>query len=131
MRKAERGDIPVLVSLCKKHHEAKGFGWTFDPALLSTKLASAIASDDWLVLIGDGAVFIAVCFECPLGSGVLARELLVRGDLSKIVPIYEAWARSKGAREASLGCTEKPEVFSRLYARHGYARAETIFTKRL
>lgn len=131
IRPATRDDIPALVSFCKRHHGEKGFDWPFDPAKLSLTLAGALASDAWLVLIGEDAVFIAVSYECPLGSGMLARELIVRGDLSEILPVYEAWARRGGVREAALGCTEKPEAFARLYGRHGYARAETIFTKKL
>ncbi len=131
IRKAQRSDIPALIALCKRHHEEKKIVRPFDPVRLSMTLAHAIQTDDWLVLIGEGAILIAMTFDCPLGSGRLTKELLVRGPLAEMVPLYEAWARVRGSVECSLGCTERPEAFARLYGRHGYRLAETIFTKRL
>lgn len=122
-----------MLEILKRHHEEHDFAWPFDPARLSLTLTHAIDADDWLVLTGDGALLLVSAYESPMGAGRMAVEHIVRaaksGQFRSILPVYEAWAREQGCRSVSLGCVRRHNAFSRLYGRHGYSIAETVFVK--
>jgi hypothetical protein len=134
IRLAVRDDMPALLAALRDHHEEHAFAWRFDPALLSMTLAHAIDAPDWMVLTGGG-LLLAQAFDSPLGAGRLAVEHVVRagvpGAFDEIVAAYEAWARAQGCRQTALGCIARHDTFARLYARHGYALAESVFVKPL
>lgn len=135
IHEAERPDIPAMLGLLKTHHVEHAFAWPFDPVRLSMTLAHAIEADDWLALTGDGALLLASSYDSPMGAGRLAVEHIVRaakpGQLREMLTIYETWARKHGCASISLGCVRRPNTFARLYGRHGYSIAETIFVKAL
>jgi hypothetical protein len=134
IRLATRDDMPALLAALRDHHEEHVFAWRFDPALMSLTLTRAIDAPDWLALTGGG-LLLAQAFDSPLGAGRLAVEHVVRADLpgafDEIVAAYEAWARAQGCLQTALGCIERHDAFARLYARHGYALAESVFVKAL
>lgn len=129
IRVATSADIPALLKHCRDHHNEKAFPFPFDAVKVSMTLSSAIASADWLVLIGPKSVLLAMCFDDVFGGGKYAFERLVRGDLNELLPRYEQWARDMGCRTASLASLERHEVFARLYRRSGYRLSESVFTK--
>lgn len=135
IRHAVRDDIPAMLSLLKRHHTEHAFSWPFDAVRLSMTLANAVEADDWLALTGDGALLLASSYESPMGAGRLAVEHIVRaakpGHLREMLTIYEAWARDQGCQSVSLGCVRRHNTFARLYGRHGFTMAETIFVKAL
>ena len=135
VRKANRNDIPALLALMKRHHAEHDFAWSFDPVRLSMTLAHAIAAADWLCLVGNGAMLLAQAFDSPLGAGRLAVEHIVRaaqpGQFAAMLRDYERWARLQGCGSITLACVRKPAAFARLYGRHGFRPAETVFIKAL
>lgn len=132
---ASRDDIPTMLTLLQMHYNEHTFDWSFDPVRLSMTLMNAIEADDWLALTGDGALLLASAYESPMGAGRLAVEHIVRtarpGQFRELLAAYEAWAREQGCRTVSLGCVRRHNSFARLYSRHGYSTAETIFAKAL
>jgi hypothetical protein len=135
IRPAVHDDIPHLVALFVKQHEAMGCSWRVDTRRLALTLASAIATpDSWLCLTGDGCLMLAACFESPLGAGKVAQELcfcVPPGKIEVVLKRYEDWARAKGCRSVSLACEQRFATFERLYRRHGYSIAEMTTSKDL
>lgn len=132
IRCAALADIPGLVTLFEQNHREMGCDWKIDKARLAETFALAINSSDWLCLTGDGCLFLAACFENPLGAGKLAQELAfaaIPRRTDEIIQRYERWAKARGCVKASLSCERKHDVFARLYGRRGYAIAETTFNK--
>lgn len=118
----------------QRHHEEHSFTWRFDRVRLSILCANAIEADDWLALVGDDALLLARWFDCEFGSGRHAVERLVRvpaGGLNEMLYEYERWARENKCVDVALGCVRRHATFARLYARNGYAIAETTFVKTL
>ena len=128
-------DILALIVLFKKHHAAMGCRWTFDPVRLSMTLSQAIAQPDhWLCLTGDQCLFLATCFDSPLGAGKIASELcfcIGHEKLEAIEAVYEQWARARGCTAMSLGCEQRFAAFERLYGRLGYRVSEMTASKAL
>jgi len=135
IRSAVREDIPQLVSLFINHQKAMGCSWSLDPVRLSMTFSQAIAlPDNWLCLTGGGCLFLASCFESPLGAGKIATELcfcVSSGQLQFVLDQYENWARSKGCISVSLSCMQRFPAFQRLYGRYGYSLAEMTTAKAL
>jgi hypothetical protein len=133
IRTANPGDVSGMVTLFEAHHAKMGCTWSIDTAVLRRTFSRAIsAPDTWLCITGDSCLFLAACFESPLGAGKLATELCLAaspGNLDEILNRYEAWALAKGCSNVSLGCMERPEVFERMYRRRGYLWAESTFRK--
>jgi hypothetical protein len=126
-------DVDAFLALFERHHAAMGCDWTIDKKILRRTVLEAMRSpENWLCLFGDDCLMLAVCFESPLGAGMLAQELCFcasKGNRDAVIRMYDDWAKSKGCRTCSLSCIERWEVFERLYRRHGYALAETTFSK--
>lgn len=134
IRRAVRDDIPAMLASLRKHHAAHRFAWPFDRVRLSIVCAHAIQADDWLALVGDGALLLARWFDCEFGSGRHAIERALwaeHGQGAVLIAEYERWSRANGCVDAALSCMGKPEVFARLYGRRGYLPAETTFVKTL
>lgn len=134
IRRATRDDIPAMLSSLRKHHAAHAFAWPFDRVRLSVVCAHAIEADDWLALVGDGALLLARWFDCEFGSGRHAIERALwseRGQGPVMISEFERWARDAGCVDASLSCMRRPDAFARLYGRLGYRIAETTFVKTL
>jgi len=134
IRLATRDDIPAMLASLRKHHAAHGFAWSFDRVRLSVVCAHAIAADDWLALIGDGALLLARWFDCEFGSGRHAIERALwseHGHGPALIAEYERWARAAGCVDSALSSMRRPDAFARLYGRRGYRMAETTFVKTL
>lgn len=134
IRRATRNDIPAMLASLRKHHAAHGFAWPFDRVQLSIVCAGAIAADDWLALVDDGALLLARWFDCEFGSGRHAIERALwaeHGQGLTLIDEFEQWARANGCVDVALSCMSKPEVFARLYGRRGYLPTETTFVKTL
>lgn len=132
IRPATPKDIPALVDLFQKQHAEMGCSWSIDASTLAGTFSQAITAPDWLCLTGDGCLLLAACFESPLGAGRIAQELcfcVTPGNLDGLLRFYEDWARSRGCRTASVACEQRHQAFARLYGRHGYALAESTFSK--
>lgn len=132
IRTAVPADVLSLVALFKAHHAAMRCQWPFDPAVLSMTLAQAIDKPDWLCLTGDRCLFLAACYDSPLGAGKIASELCfcVGGEtLEQIVACFEAWARERGCGVMSLACEQRFPAFARLYGRLGYRVSEMTASK--
>jgi hypothetical protein len=134
IRHATRDDIPAMLTSLRGHHAAHGFAWPFDRVRLSVVCSHAIEADDWLALVGDGALLLARWFDCEFGSGRHAIERALwseRGQGPALIAEYDQWARAAGCVDAALSCMGKPQVFARRYGRLGYRPAETTFVKPL
>lgn len=134
IRPARMSDVPSLAEMFRQHHASMGCSWVIDIAQLERTLSHAVASPDWLCLTDEGCLFLAVCFESPLGAGKLAQELCFcagRGKLDAVIERYEEWARSKGCRAISLACEQRFSTFERLYRKYGYRPAELTTMKEI
>lgn len=132
IREAVASDVLSLVALFKTHHAAMGCRWSFDPVRLSMTLVQAIDRPDWLCLTGDQCLFLATCYDSPLGAGRIASELCFcvgREKLEQIVACFEAWARERGCNMTSLACEQRFPAFERLYGRFGYRVSEMTASK--
>ena len=133
IRQAVSDDLTNMLLLFKKQHASMGCDWEIKTAVLFDTFSKAIKSpENWLVLFGDECLLLAACFESPVGAGMVAQEICFcasPGNRDRVLSMYHEWARSKGCRTSSLSCVERPEVFARLYRKHGYALAETTFAK--
>jgi hypothetical protein len=135
IRRATSQDVARIVELFKLHHAEKGFEFPFNPARVSLAISNAITAKESLVLIGPSSVLMASCFDSPFGAGRLAIEHAVRAgtndEFKEILSQYEQWARAQGCDRLSLSCTDRHATFARLYRRHGFALAESTFSKAL
>lgn len=125
-------DIPVLIAMFEKRHQEMNCKWEINVAILSVTFNLAVSSEEWLCLIDDDIMMLAVSFISPLGAGMLAQELCMcatPGTLNAILDAYEEWARTRGCRITALGCEQRHETFARLYGRRGYSKAESTFSK--
>lgn len=131
IREAKPEDIPALLEHCRAHHREKALPFPFDAVKLSMTLSGAINSPDWLVLIGPRSMLLAFCFDDLFGGGRYAFERLIRADndLEELLARFEGWARGQGCLTASLASLERHETFARLYRRHGYRLAESVYSK--
>lgn len=123
----------MLTSL-RKHHALHGFAWPFDRVQLSIVCANAIEADDWLALVGDGALLLARWFDCEFGSGRHAVERALwaeSGQGPSLIAEFERWAHANECVESALSSMRRPDAFARLYGRLGYRMAETTFVKAL
>lgn len=145
MRPARSADLPELVRMGQRFHEASGLGqwYGFEPALFCEVLAELIDRDDVVILIEPGQGMAgAFCYPvwfCP--SIMTAQELFWwvepearGGDLAtRLLDGLERWALEKGAVAFEMGAMEglRPEALTRLYRRKGYEPKERLFIKRL
>jgi hypothetical protein len=131
--------MSALLAMLRAHHAQSGFEWPFDPVLLSISLATAIASDNQVVLISPSGMLWGAHQDSPLGAGRVAVEIVLwasRGESAPLIARFEDWAHTQGCTQASICCLHRPsgsspEVFARLYRRSGYRPAETVFAKRI
>lgn len=126
--------MAALLTMLRAHHDESGFEWSFDPVLLSISLATAIASDNQVVLISPNGMLWGAYQDSPLGAGRVAIEIVLwasRGESAPLIARFEEWARANGCSQSSISCLHKPSVFARLYRRSGYRPAETVFAKRI
>lgn len=133
IRNATLHDVDGIIALFCKHHEAMGCDWPVKTKVLRETLVAAITHPgNWLCLYGDECLLLAACFESIVGAGMLAQEIAFcasKGNRELLLDKYEEWARKKGCRTSSLSCIERPDIFARLYRKHGYSVAETTFCK--
>jgi hypothetical protein len=137
IRAAEPADIPRIVTQCRRHHAEQqaignpNFDWLFDPVVVSMTIKGAVESAGWLCLVGGNNLLLAHVCNDPLGAPRFAFERVIRGDLNCLVPAFEKWGRAMGCLRSVLSTTHRHAAFARLYRRHGYALAETVYTKAL
>lgn len=142
VRSADAGDRAACIDLLRQSHEAAGFPWAFLPEragdLFELHRSHPLAC--CLVLEADGAaagILMASIFDHPFGAGRWAKETVWfvapaargRGAL-RMLDAYEAWARQHSCACIGMASLSTNDVSS-LYARRGYAPAETHFIKQL
>lgn len=143
IREAEEHDIPMLLKMGARFHEASGFiEMPFDAASLEGTLRSLIESEDGVVLIGDGGMAGVLVYPCYFNhTQRQAQELFWWVDQDKrstglgraLLEGVEAWAKERGASTLTMICLDAldGERVSSLYRRAGYRPSERNFLKRL
>lgn len=138
VRSAVEGDHHRVISLLRESHQAAGFAWPFQAAYADRLFWEHMAGGLVLVL-GERAqgVLMAKAFEHPAGAGRWANETVwyiapgARGRSAlQMLDAYEQWAREQGCTVIGMASLATNDV-SALYARRGYAPAETHFIKAL
>lgn len=138
VRKASPDDRVQVIRLLKESHAAAGFQFPFSAPHADALFRHHL--DRGLVLVcGTPAlgVLMATTFDHPFGAGLWAKETVwyiaptARGRSAvHMLDAYEAWARESGCTSVGMASLVGNDV-SRLYARCGYAPAETHFVKPL
>lgn len=133
IREASRADIPGMIALFRRHHAAMGCDWPVDVDQLASTFAVAIdAPAQWLCLVGDDCLLLAMWFDNPLGAGRLAMEFCFcapPGRRDELIGRYEHWARGKGCRKVSLSFTQRFPAFIRMFRGRGYVPDEMTLSK--
>lgn len=138
VRRATEDDRFRVIALLRDSHDAAGFAWPFLAAYAERLFLDHMAGGVVLVL-GDPAqgILMARTFEHPFGAGRWAKETVwyiapaARGRAAiQMLDAYEAWAREQGCAMVGMASLATNDVSS-LYARRGYAPAETHFLKAL
>lgn len=138
MRTAVASDRVAVIRLLKDSHADAGFTFPFSAphadALFRLHLERGL-----VLVVGEPArgVLMATTFEHPFGAGKWAKETVwyiapeARGRSAlKMLDAYEAWAREQGCSTIGMASLATNDV-SGIYARRGYAPAETHFLKAL
>ncbi|MCP8894305.1 GNAT family N-acetyltransferase [Shinella daejeonensis] len=141
VRPAESIDRSACIDLLHESHEAAGFTWPFLPdragLLFDLHCTSPLAC--CLVLAADtvGGLLLASVFDHPFGAGFWAKETVwyvtpsARGrGAIRMLDAYEDWAKNRGCAVIGMASLATNDVSS-LYARRGYAPAETHFIKHI
>ena len=128
----------AVIRLLRDSHAAAGFTFPFSAphadALFRQHLERGI-----VLVCGQPArgVLMAATFDHPFGAGRWAKETVwyiapeARGRSAiQMLDAYEAWAREQGCSMVGMASLATNDV-SGLYARRGYAPAETHFLKAL
>lgn len=138
VRHAVESDRLRVVRLLKESHAAAGFTFAFQAAY-AERLFKQHMADGLVLVLGEPAqgVLMARTFEHPFGAGLWAKETVwyiapgARGRSAfQMLDAYEAWARAQGCTTIGMASLATNDV-SGLYARRGYAPAETHFLKAL
>ena len=138
VRAAADSDRVAAIRLLRDSHAAAGFTFPFSAphadALFRQHLERGI-----VLVCGQPArgVLMAATFDHPFGAGRWAKETVwyiapeARGRSAiQMLDAYEAWAREQGCSMVGMASLATNDV-SGLYARRGYAPAETHFLKAL
>lgn len=138
VRHATESDRLAVVRLLKESHAAARFTFPFQAAY-AERLFKQHKADGLVLVVGEPAqgVLMARTFEHPFGAGLWAKETVwfispaARGKSAfQMLDAYEEWARGRGCNTIGMASLAKNDV-SGLYARRGYAPAETHFLKAL
>lgn len=138
VRRAIPEDRLAVIRLLKDSHAAAGFTFPFSAPHADALFRAHIESGLVLVCGAPVAgVLMALTFDHPFGAGKWAKETVwyiapeARGRSAiQMLDGYEAWARVQGCVTIGMASLASNDV-SRIYARRGYAPAETHFVKAL
>lgn len=138
VRPATEADRFAVVRLLRESHAAAGFTFPFQAAY-AERLFKQHMADGLVLVLGEPAqgLLMARTFEHPFGAGLWAKETVwfispsARGKSAfQMLDAYEEWAREQGCNTIGMASLATNDV-SGLYARRGYAPAETHFLKAL
>lgn len=142
IREATVDDIPALLVMCRRFHEASPYG---ERDFVDADAARTL---EGLLTLGRAAIFVCDEGEICGMMGVAASPTMFDhqleivqetfwwcqgGDAQGLRQAGEEWARDRGAALFSMACLEndRAETMARLYRRSGYAPVERHFIKAL
>lgn len=142
IRTATRQDIPALVGMAERFHNASPVSFlAFDQAAAAFMAAGAIGSPSFLALVldlsGPSGAIIAQAQPYPLGRQIITKEAVFwiepehRGHWARpMMAAYEQWARGLGAVACGMSCFSDGRTI-KLFERAGFTPFETHTMKRL
>lgn len=135
MRPANKEDVPRLVELGRRFHEAKQDQYPFDPADTAGFFNGLISSPAGIVLVTDGGFICGALVPAPSNSEwVTAFELFWwaedRSGL-RLLKGFEQWASDMGASEVKFSHPETETRVGEVLTRAGYAPSERVYGKAL
>ena len=143
VREATQEDLFELLMLAYEFSkEGPDHFKPFEKDLVEVRLANAIDSEDYVVLVLEvnGSIeggIVGACIAPWMMSESFAVELAWfvrkssrdgRGAI-KLVKAYEAWAKSKGVTKICMSDLTKLQGLGKLYNRLGYSLTETSYIK--
>jgi len=133
IRRATAADLPRIVEIGRRHHEAAGNAGDYDPDAAASFAASLI-SGGVVFLSDDGMLggMIAPSYSAP--SHRMAVEMFWSAEDGQglaLLRAFEAWAEEQDADEVRLSAVvgHRGEAVGRLLRRKGYAPVETSYGK--
>ena len=142
IREATREDIPALLECAKNFHAECPDMYSCDWSRVAEMLSACICSDDRCVFVidvdGKAVGGIVGMLSLLWTSGELVASELAwftnkeyRGlGGMKLLRAFEDWAESKDADLILVADIDGVTDLSALYARRGYTRTETTYSKR-
>jgi hypothetical protein len=123
--KAQVADIPRIVGMARKFHEAHRPAWGFDPMAAAAFFQGLIDSPNGLVLVTDEGFAAAVAVPNPFDPEWLTvSELLMWAQDGRGASLWrgmKTWAAEIGAREIRFSCHPENQRVARFMARIGRA----------
>lgn len=135
IRAATLEDVPRLVEMGRRFHEAKQHRYSFNPTDTAGFFVSLIESPAGVVLVADDGFLAGVLASAPSNNAwISAFEVFWwsegRNGL-RLMRAFEEWAASKGANEVKFSHPVNEPVVAKILERAGHTAAETIYEKGL
>lgn len=133
MRTATPDDLPRILKMGRKFHEASNQFAPFSEAATARMLEGLIASPDGMVLISDGGMIGGVLSPAYCADAwVMAVELFWWSEDRRglvLLKGFEDWAREMGANEVRMTTLTNLERADKILRRRNYAPLEISYGK--
>lgn len=133
IRRAEPGDIPALVEMGRRFHEASGIAAPYCEQATGAFLKGLMGSPDGAVFITEGGMIGGVIAPAYCTTEwKMAVELFWWAEDRQGIRLlgeFERWAAEKGANEVRMTTLSGLEAAERILERRGYAPREISHTK--
>lgn len=140
LRKARATDMGMLISMARSFYEQSDYGGPFDEARAAETWANVLAASDtngvWLFEDGSGLIWFEV-YQSPVSDDLLASERILwvspekrgTGQGKTLILQYEADAKARGARMASVSRHANNEAAGAFYERGGWTVSDVLYAK--
>jgi len=124
-------DIPRIVQMAERFHNAHGQDFDFDPASAETFIANA--AQRGCVLVSEASFFIGFIIPDPANFGrVVAHEAFwwsEEGKGKELRETFEEWAKAMGAAEIQFSHPWEAKRVGKMLEKAGYEPATKVWRK--
>ncbi len=140
LRKARASDMGALISMARSFYAQSDYGGHFDASRAEETWANVLAAADtngvWMYDDASGVIWYEI-YQSPVSDDLLASERILWVDPAKrgtgqgkaLISQYEADAKARGARMASVSRHANNEAAGAFYERAGWTVSDVLYAK--
>jgi GNAT superfamily N-acetyltransferase len=130
MRPATPADLPRLVEMGRRFHEASGLPMQYDETAITGFLAGLVASES-IIMHDHGCIGGIICPAYCDPSWLMAVELFwwAERDGMPLLRAFEEWAADRGAREIRMTSLASLPRADAVLRRKGYTATEISYSR--